>query len=99
MATKRRRLGARRIRSVDTLPIAVRWWLTHGRTISIPEALHLDLGERAAWQISNLHFARSTVSAWTRQDIRNVGFGAALDLHIAEGRVPPDDWRSAFPTS
>jgi hypothetical protein len=93
MPTKRRRVGAKRLRHADAVPVAVQWWLEHGRTIGILEARMLDLGDAAAWEVSCLHFARRTVSGWTRADLRALGFGPRIDAHISAAACPPDRWQ------
>jgi hypothetical protein len=54
------------------------------------------MGARDGWQISLLHFDHSTAPSskfWTRADLREAGYGAAIDAHIAARRMPADGWR------
>ncbi len=96
MPTKRRKLGAQRLRRTDQMPLSVRWWLHNGQSIGIAEAIALDFGDHDAWQVTVLHFAHLTAPGskfWTRADLREAGYGAAIDAHIAARRMPADGWR------
>jgi hypothetical protein len=94
--TKRRKVGTVRLRRTDQVPHSVRWWLHHGRSIGVAEAHTLDMGIRDAWQVSLLHFDRSTApnaAFWTRAHVREAGYGAVIDAHVAAGKCPADGWR------
>jgi hypothetical protein len=95
MPTTRRRIGRRQIRG--ELPVGAAWWLQHGRSLGIREAIALGMTQWDAWQAYLLHFdhqpaARSTF--WSREDLRELGYGAAIDAHVQAGRARADGWRT-----
>jgi hypothetical protein len=78
------------------MPLGVRWWLYHGEPLGIAEAQALDLTGRDAWQASLLHYDHSQAATsrfWRRSDLREAGYGAAIDTHVADGHCPPAGWR------
>lgn len=89
MPTKRRKHGAPQLRHADAMPICVQHWLVTGRTV--------PGNDSDAWQTSILKYDRALVSGtkfWTRQDLRELGYGDRIDAHVAAGRCPPDGWRT-----
>jgi hypothetical protein len=86
------------------IPEGAIWWLRNGRPLLTREAETMGcFGDpsRAAWQASCLHFVRPIAAEstfWSRADLRELGYGAAIDAHVQAGRCPPDDWR-AGPTA
>jgi hypothetical protein len=99
MPTTRRRIARPLIRGA--IPEGALWWLQHGRSLGIAEAISMGLTERGAWQTYLLHYDHGVVASsrfWSRQDCRDAGYGAAIDTHVQAGRCPPDGWR-AGPTA
>jgi hypothetical protein len=91
MATKRRRLGARRRHLMISEGVA--WWLEHGKPLGIAQAEALGCFEdpaKAAWDASNLYYVRGNARQ-LRARLREHGFGPVIEGHIANG-APPDDW-------
>jgi hypothetical protein len=71
------------------------WWLEHGRPLGARQAEALGCFEdptTAAWHASNLHFVRGGKARQMRAQLREMGFSARIEAHIANG-APPDDWR------
>jgi hypothetical protein len=92
MTTNRTRV--RRLRQPE-ITEGVRWWLEHGRPLGIAQAEAMGCFEdptRASWDADNLHFVRGKKARQMRAQLRQSGFAARIEAHIAAG-APPDDWR------
>jgi hypothetical protein len=57
------------------------------------EAAALGLTEADVWDASKLHYDRPVVKGWTRADLRELGYGKAIDQHIQAGFCAPDGCR------